>query len=124
MNKRKKGNYPVKTKAFWWNGESGRKPGNFILYRWRTGTGGGCGKSNLCKLERWQGEYKVMGSEHNLIISSTPGVGNDTITLLKNVYATKIRSDNMEIKRDSYLEQLKKKIDISIDCSKFSSFQY
>lgn len=25
-------------------------------------------------LERWQGEYKVMGSEHNLIISSTPGV--------------------------------------------------
>ena len=65
-----------------------------------------------------------MGSEHNLLISSTPGVGNDTITLLKNVYATKIRSDNMEIKRDSYLEQLKKKIDISIDCSKFSSFQY
>lgn len=37
-------------------------------------------------------------------------IANDTITLLKNVYATKIRSDNMEIKRDSYLEQLKKKI--------------
>ena len=31
MNKRKKGNYPVKTKAFWWNGESGRKPGNFMI---------------------------------------------------------------------------------------------
>ena len=27
-------------------------------------------------LERWQGEHKVMGSEHNLIISSTPGVGD------------------------------------------------
>lgn len=32
-------------------------------------------------LERWQGEYKVMGSEHNLIISSTPGVGDVKVHL-------------------------------------------
>ena len=32
---------------------------------------------------------------------------NGTITLLKNVSDTKIRSESMEIKRDAYLEQLK-----------------
>lgn len=30
-----------------------------------------------------------------------------TISLLKNVLHTKIRSDTVEIKRDAYLEQLK-----------------